>query len=167
MYTYLSSRFLLFIPLILFAYQLICKRVKREHWLGLLLFLAIWAIIFTPLATYFWQNAESFSRRSDQVTTIPQALDGDFEPMLDNTLRTLGMFTFSGDTTDRYNLDGRDSNGVTGVMWSICGVHDRAWTERPVFGKIRYMNYNGCKRKFDVDAYVAKYTVDQETMFND
>jgi deoxyribodipyrimidine photo-lyase len=68
---------------------------------------------------------------------------------------------------DRYNLDGRDSNGVTGVMWSICGVHDRAWTERNVFGKIRYMNYNGCKRKFDVKAYVAKYTVDQESMFND
>lgn len=68
---------------------------------------------------------------------------------------------------DRYNLDGRDSNGVTGVMWSICGVHDRAWTERAVFGKIRYMNYNGCKRKFDVKAYVAKYTVDQESMFDD
>ena len=67
---------------------------------------------------------------------------------------------------DRYELDGRDSNGVCGVMWSICGVHDRAWTERPVFGKIRYMNYNGCKRKFDVPGYVAKWTIDQETMFD-
>ena len=68
---------------------------------------------------------------------------------------------------DRYNLDGRDSNGVVGVMWSICGVHDRAWGERDVFGKIRYMNYNGCKRKFDVPAFVEKYTVDQESMFNE
>lgn len=59
---------------------------------------------------------------------------------------------------DHYELDGRDSNGVTGVMWSICGVHDRAWNERPVFGKIRYMNYAGCKRKFDVKAFVAKYS---------
>lgn len=59
---------------------------------------------------------------------------------------------------DRYELDGRDSNGVVGVMWSIAGVHDRAWTERPVFGKVRYMNYNGAKRKFDVDAYVQRYT---------
>jgi deoxyribodipyrimidine photo-lyase len=66
---------------------------------------------------------------------------------------------------DRYNLDGRDSNGVCGVMWSICGVHDRAWNIRDVFGKIRYMNYNGCKRKFDVKAYVEKYTVEQESMF--
>ncbi len=59
---------------------------------------------------------------------------------------------------DHYELDGRDSNGVVGVMWSICGVHDRAWNERPIFGKIRYMNYAGCKRKFDVKAFVGKYT---------
>jgi hypothetical protein len=31
------------------------------------------------------------------------------------------------------------------------------WMERPVFGKIRYMNYNGCKRKFNVAAFEAKY----------
>ena len=58
---------------------------------------------------------------------------------------------------DKYNLDGRDPNGVTGVMWSIGGVHDQGWKERPVFGKIRYMNYQGCKRKFDVDAFEKKY----------
>lgn len=31
----------------------------------------------------------------------------------------------------------------------------QGWKERPVFGKIRYMNYAGCKRKFDVDAYIS------------
>lgn len=55
---------------------------------------------------------------------------------------------------DKYEIDGRDPNGYTGAAWSIGGVHDRAWTERPVFGKIRYMNYNGCKRKFDVEKYI-------------
>lgn len=58
---------------------------------------------------------------------------------------------------DKYELDGRDPNGYVGCAWSIGGVHDRAWTERPVFGKIRYMNYNGAKRKFDVDTYIKKY----------
>jgi deoxyribodipyrimidine photo-lyase len=56
---------------------------------------------------------------------------------------------------DRYELDGCDPNGYAGVAWSIAGVHDRAWPERSVFGKIRYMNLNGCRRKFDVDAYIA------------
>lgn len=55
---------------------------------------------------------------------------------------------------DKYSLDGRDPNGYVGVAWSVCGVHDRAWFERPVFGKIRYMNYNGCKSKFKVDTYI-------------
>nr|AAQ18175.1 type II CPD DNA photolyase [Pityrogramma austroamericana] len=55
---------------------------------------------------------------------------------------------------DKYELDGRDPNGYVGCMWSICGIHDQGWQERPVFGKIRYMNYNGCKRKFNVDGYI-------------
>lgn len=58
---------------------------------------------------------------------------------------------------DRYSLDGRDPNGFVGCMWSICGIHDQGWAERPVFGKIRYMNYAGCKRKFDVASFVARY----------
>jgi deoxyribodipyrimidine photo-lyase len=60
---------------------------------------------------------------------------------------------------DTYELDGRDSNGVVGVMWSIAGVHDRAWFDRPIFGKIRYMNESGCRRKFDVDAYITTMSV--------
>ena len=42
-------------------------------------------------------------------------------------------------------------------MWSVCGMHDQGWKERPVFGKIRYMNYNGCKRKFEVGEFVRRY----------
>ena len=37
------------------------------------------------------------------------------------------------------------------------GTHDMGWAERPIFGKIRFMNYNGCKRKFDLQTYVAKW----------
>jgi deoxyribodipyrimidine photo-lyase len=58
---------------------------------------------------------------------------------------------------DRFNLDGTDPNGYTGVMWSVGGVHDMGWAERPIFGKIRYMNYEGCKRKFNVPSFVARY----------
>ena len=42
-------------------------------------------------------------------------------------------------------------------MWSIAGLHDQGWGERPIFGKIRYMNYAGCKRKFDIAEYSARY----------
>ena len=58
---------------------------------------------------------------------------------------------------DRFAVDGNDPNGFVGVGWSIMGVHDMGWKERPIFGKIRYMNYEGCKRKFKVATFVAKY----------
>ena len=60
------------------------------------------------------------------------------------------------DLNDKYQIDGRDPNGYTGIAWSIGGIHDRAWFERPVYGKVRYMNYNGCKRKFDVKMYIEQ-----------
>jgi deoxyribodipyrimidine photo-lyase len=58
---------------------------------------------------------------------------------------------------DKYAIDGCDPNGFVGVGWSIMGIHDQGWKEREIFGKIRYMNYAGCKRKFDVDAFVRMY----------
>jgi deoxyribodipyrimidine photo-lyase len=57
---------------------------------------------------------------------------------------------------DTYELDGRDPNGYSQIAWAIGGVHDRAWQERKIFGKIRYMNYKGAKKKFDVEEYINK-----------
>ena len=57
---------------------------------------------------------------------------------------------------DKYELDGRDPGGYAGIAWSVGGTHDRPWGERKVFGMIRYMNYQGCKRKFDIETYIKK-----------
>ncbi|MFN0107515.1 MAG: deoxyribodipyrimidine photo-lyase [Blastocatellia bacterium] len=72
---------------------------------------------------------------------------------------------------DRYELDGRDPNGYTGVAWAIGGKHDRPWApQRPIFGMIRFMVRSGCERKFDVKAYVRRIDmlvkgVEQKTLF--
>ena len=58
---------------------------------------------------------------------------------------------------NKYELDGRDPNGFAGVGWCF-GLHDRPWTERPVFGMVRYMNANGLRRKFDIEAYINRWT---------
>jgi len=57
---------------------------------------------------------------------------------------------------DRYELDGRDPNGYAGIAWSIGGVHDRAWGEREIFGKVRYMSRRGAESKFNVESYVER-----------
>ena len=59
---------------------------------------------------------------------------------------------------DKYELDGRDPNGYTGIVWSIGGIHDRAWFDKPVYGKIRYMNRNGAEKKFDIKPYIGKFS---------
>jgi deoxyribodipyrimidine photo-lyase len=64
---------------------------------------------------------------------------------------------------NKYELDGRDPNGFTGVAWCF-GKHDRPWGERAIFGKVRYMNDKGLKRKFDVDQYVKMMELDNEPL---
>ncbi len=54
---------------------------------------------------------------------------------------------------NKYFLDGRDANSNANVAW-VFGLHDRPWPERPVFGKVRYMNAKGLERKFDMPAYL-------------
>jgi deoxyribodipyrimidine photo-lyase len=56
---------------------------------------------------------------------------------------------------NKYELDGRDPNGYAGVAWCF-GKHDRAWKEREIFGKVRYMNDKGLRRKFKIDNYVER-----------
>lgn len=48
---------------------------------------------------------------------------------------------------DTYFLDGRDPNGYTGILWSVAGVHDRPWFDRPVFGLVRTMGSDGTLKK--------------------
>jgi deoxyribodipyrimidine photo-lyase len=56
---------------------------------------------------------------------------------------------------NKYELDGRDPNGYAGVAWCF-GKHDRPWPERRIFGKVRYMNAAGLKRKFRIEKYVNR-----------
>jgi deoxyribodipyrimidine photo-lyase len=57
---------------------------------------------------------------------------------------------------DKYFLDGRDPNGYAGIAWAILGKFDRAWGERPIFGKIRYMSGASTGKKFDSKKYIEQ-----------
>jgi len=54
-----------------------------------------------------------------------------------------------------YFIDGRDPVSYASVAW-LFGKHDQGWKERKVFGKLRYMNFQGLKRKFDINAYIKQ-----------
>ncbi len=63
---------------------------------------------------------------------------------------------------DKYALDGRDPNTYTGILWCF-GLHDRPWVERPIFGQIRWMSYDGMKRKTDVASYLREIAYIEST----
>jgi deoxyribodipyrimidine photo-lyase len=47
-----------------------------------------------------------------------------------------------------YFLDGRDANSFANVAW-VFGQHDRPWTERTVYGKVRYMSAGGSSARLN------------------
>jgi deoxyribodipyrimidine photo-lyase len=63
-------------------------------------------------------------------------------------------FRITLDLNNKYFIDGRGGNAYANVAWCF-GLHDRAWTERAIFGKVRSMTASGLKRKFDMERYVA------------
>lgn len=81
----------------------------------------------------------------------------EWAPTLDEALRT--MFRIH----SIYALDGRDPNTATGILWCF-GLHDRPWTERPIFGQLRYMSYDGMKRKTDIAAYIRQIDSPQASL---
>ena len=57
---------------------------------------------------------------------------------------------------DKYALDGRDPNSVSGIMWTL-GRYDRGWPERAIYGKIRSMSSPSTRRKVSVTSYLERF----------
>lgn len=77
-------------------------------------------------------------------------------------------FNVAVELNDRYEMDGRDPNGYSGVAWAIGGKHDRPWGERPIFGTVRFMSYQSTRKKFDSDGYIARVrSLEQGRLFDD
>lgn len=60
------------------------------------------------------------------------------------------------DLNNTYAIDGRDPNSYSGIFWCF-GRFDRAWQERPIFGKLRYMTSDSTRKKVKLKHYLNKY----------
>ena len=58
---------------------------------------------------------------------------------------------------DEYAYDAPSANGYVGILWAIGGLHDRAFMDYPITGKIRRMTYKSIKNKYDLVKYIEKY----------
>ena len=59
---------------------------------------------------------------------------------------------------DKYAFDAPSSNGYTNILWAIGGLHDRAFADYPVTGKIRRMTYDSIIKKYDLKKYISLYS---------
>ncbi|KAK1306508.1 Deoxyribodipyrimidine photo-lyase [Acorus calamus] len=85
---------------------------RHQYWIGsLLLFLPIRPLFCTPSGMYWAKKILEWTKGPEEALSIAIYLN------------------------DKYEIDGRDPNGYVGCMWSVCGVHDQGWKERPVFGR--------------------------------
>lgn len=57
---------------------------------------------------------------------------------------------------NKYAIDGRDPNSYSGIFWCF-GRFDRAWQEREVFGKLRYMTSDSTRKKVRLKQYLDKF----------
>lgn len=57
---------------------------------------------------------------------------------------------------NKYALDGRDPNSYSGIFWCF-GRFDRAWQERPIFGKLRYMTSESTRKKVKLQQYLNMF----------
>lgn len=57
---------------------------------------------------------------------------------------------------DKYSYDSPSPSGYAGILWAIGALHDRAFRNFPVTGKIRRMTYDSLKRKFNIEDYISK-----------
>ncbi len=101
----------------------------------------------------FWNAAQLEMMQTGKMQGYMRMYWG--KKILEWTKSPQEAFQIALDLNNKYELDGRDPNGFTGVAWCF-GKHDRAWRERPIFGKVRYMNDAGLKRKYDMKTYVEK-----------
>ena len=101
----------------------------------------------------YWNAAQNEMLRTGKMHNYMRMYWG--KKILEWTPTAREGFEIALHLNNKYSLDGRDPNSFAGVAWCF-GKHDRPWQQRDIFGTVRYMNANGLRRKFDMDAYLRK-----------
>ena len=102
-----------------------------------------------------WNAAQRQLRREGRMHNYLRMLWG--KKILEWSAGTEAALAIMLELNDRYALDGRDPNSLSGIGWCL-GLYDRAWgPERPIFGTVRYMSSENTARKFPVKGYLARY----------
>ncbi len=104
-YSYIAFRATPLIIAVIFGYWLVKYPLSRKRLVKkfVVLFL-VSLIVFAPLGYYFVKHPADFMGRTTQVSIFSSA--SPLKSLADNTIKTLGMFNFAGDSNWRHNYSG-------------------------------------------------------------
>jgi 4-amino-4-deoxy-L-arabinose transferase-like glycosyltransferase len=129
LYTYMGSRVL---PLFFILYVLYLALVERRrvaaHWRGVVLFALVALLLSLPLIAYLISHREE---RMSQINMPLNAVrNGEWRPLLENSLRALGMFTTYGDPHWRQFVADMPVFGPLGAVLFVAGLGICLWRWR-------------------------------------
>ena len=101
----------------------------------------------------YWNAAQKEMVKTGKMNGYMRMYWG--KKIIEWTKSPIDAFNWAIYLNNKYEIDGRDPNGYTGVAWCF-GKHDRPWKNRAIFGNVRFMNDKGLERKFDMTKYIER-----------
>ena len=108
LYTYQPARFapILFILFCLYLFLFHRHQWRQQAW-GLVLFGGVALLVALPLISTVMNNPVGEAERLWTIEPLTQLLQGNLQPVWQNGIATLKMFTMSGDPLNSYNVPNR------------------------------------------------------------
>ncbi len=131
LYTYLAARLMPAVLLAFFLYLLVVRRdVWRRAWRGMLLVLAVAALVSAPLFLYLRAHPSAEIRVGQLDRPLRALEDGDPSLILSRAGETIQMLSFRGDTFLPYNLPGKPLLGPVMSILFYSGLLLALWRWR-------------------------------------
>ena len=123
LYIYPASRLIPVLLAVFAAYLALLHRDQFSRcWRGLLLALAVAAILAAPLAVTIARGTGADARLAELAVPLRELQAGNVRPLLRSTWETLGMFHATGDPEWLYNIPGRPVFNLLGGVLLWAGV---------------------------------------------
>lgn len=118
-----------------------------------------WVYSYEELATSqthdeLWNAAQTQLREEGMIHNYLRMLWG--KKVIEWTPDPETALQYLIDLNNTYAIDGRDPNSYSGIFWCF-GRFDRAWQERDIFGKVRYMSSDSTRRKVKLNNYLGQF----------
>ena len=127
-YVYFAGRGVPLVPLAFAGYLLLTSPLLlRRRWPGIALMLVVALLLAVPLAITLNQQPEAEGRVNELALPLINALEGDFDLILDQTIAAFATAHSGGDPEWLYNIPGRPIFGPVGAIFFWAGMALALW----------------------------------------